>query len=430
MAFAKDLTGQKFGRLIVLERRGKDKHRNALWLCKCQCGNEKEIKTICLKNGDTKSCGCLNLERIQEMGRNNWAGHEEINGHYWSEIRKSARERNLDFNIDMETAWNIFLSQNKQCALSGQKLFFAKSHQKNVQTASLDRINSNLGYSTDNIQWLHKDINISKSTLEQNEFIDLCDKVIFFSENKKPKYTDEIRLKKQEKLQRYYRFNHHEILPKRCFPNDIIGKKFGRYTILEKINKKYLCLCECGAKKEVYFSHLKNNEIVSCGCYFKEMDQNQYSQWKGFGEISGSYWYSIMNGAKRRNINFELTLKSTWDQFIKQDHRCALTGEKIYFARNYKRKSLQQTASLDRINSNLGYQIDNIQWIHKKINTIKRDYEEKHFLQICRMVANHNKQTTEKIRSLLKLKYLNYQLKTISAYGNRRAKCALTAVTE
>ena len=62
-----DLTGMKFGRLTVIERAGSDKHRNALWLCKCECGNEKIIIGNNLKKGNTMSCGCLASEKTKEQ---------------------------------------------------------------------------------------------------------------------------------------------------------------------------------------------------------------------------------------------------------------------------------------------------------------------------------------------------------------------------
>jgi hypothetical protein len=58
----KDLTGQKFGRLIVVKRAGTDNHRNSTWLCKCVCDNEVIVNRCNLKSGNTKSCGCLNKE--------------------------------------------------------------------------------------------------------------------------------------------------------------------------------------------------------------------------------------------------------------------------------------------------------------------------------------------------------------------------------
>jgi len=61
-----DLTGQTFERLYVIKRVENNKHGNAQWLCKCSC-EDKNIKIICgssLKDGSTKSCGCLKKEKV------------------------------------------------------------------------------------------------------------------------------------------------------------------------------------------------------------------------------------------------------------------------------------------------------------------------------------------------------------------------------
>lgn len=58
MSALKDLTGQQFGRLVVLRRNGSDKHKNAMWLCRCDCGNECNVVGASLWRGDTRSCGC------------------------------------------------------------------------------------------------------------------------------------------------------------------------------------------------------------------------------------------------------------------------------------------------------------------------------------------------------------------------------------
>lgn len=54
-----DLTGKKFGRLTVTRRNGSDKRKRAMWLCKCGCGNKITVRGTDLTNGKTKSCGCL-----------------------------------------------------------------------------------------------------------------------------------------------------------------------------------------------------------------------------------------------------------------------------------------------------------------------------------------------------------------------------------
>jgi len=65
-----DLTGQKFGRLTVLEDVGRNKHGQVLWKCLCECGNIVDVLAGSLQSVETQSCGCLQKERIS--GENNW----------------------------------------------------------------------------------------------------------------------------------------------------------------------------------------------------------------------------------------------------------------------------------------------------------------------------------------------------------------------
>lgn len=58
-----DMTGKKFGRLTVIRRDGHSPNTTlAAWLCRCECGTEKKIVGSTLRNGATKSCGCLRRE--------------------------------------------------------------------------------------------------------------------------------------------------------------------------------------------------------------------------------------------------------------------------------------------------------------------------------------------------------------------------------
>lgn len=61
-----DLTGMKFGRLTVIKRVENNKWGNHQYLCKCECGNEKIIRSGNLKSGDIKSCGCLAKEKASK----------------------------------------------------------------------------------------------------------------------------------------------------------------------------------------------------------------------------------------------------------------------------------------------------------------------------------------------------------------------------
>lgn len=70
-----DLTGQKFGRLTVIER-APDSFtpkglRVVMWRCRCDCGNEKNVSSACLRNKTTKSCGCHKREKQSKRQLNN-----------------------------------------------------------------------------------------------------------------------------------------------------------------------------------------------------------------------------------------------------------------------------------------------------------------------------------------------------------------------
>lgn len=59
---ADNLIGQKFNKLLVIERSGSDNRGQAVWTCKCDCGNYTKVITSKLKNNNTKSCGCWKVE--------------------------------------------------------------------------------------------------------------------------------------------------------------------------------------------------------------------------------------------------------------------------------------------------------------------------------------------------------------------------------
>lgn len=61
-----DLSGQRFGRLVVLDRSESDARGNAMWRCICDCGTERITMGKSLRQGGVQSCGCLSKERARE----------------------------------------------------------------------------------------------------------------------------------------------------------------------------------------------------------------------------------------------------------------------------------------------------------------------------------------------------------------------------
>jgi len=86
----KDLTGMRFGRLMVLHFAGTNKYNQALWLCKCDCtGKEKIIPSRNLNDGGTKSCGCFRKEKCKTHPNSKTHGLKKHRLYYtWSSMMK------------------------------------------------------------------------------------------------------------------------------------------------------------------------------------------------------------------------------------------------------------------------------------------------------------------------------------------------------
>ncbi len=173
------ITNKRFGNLIVIGRTYNEKYKTWDSICVCDCGRECIRFTSQLLANDSKSCGIKGCKYHDQYHINsgklnyNFTGYEKISGQLWSTIKCGAKKRNIDFEIDIEYVWNVFLKQNKKCALSGVDIYFSRTS-KSERTASLDRINSKKGYVKGNIQWVHKIINIMKRDLSDKDFINWC----------------------------------------------------------------------------------------------------------------------------------------------------------------------------------------------------------------------------------------------------------------
>jgi len=186
----KDLTGQKINSWTVLERIGVAKNsRTPLWLCKCDCGKELEVRASNLHTGKSTCCGKCNI-------------YEEISLTKWSQIKKGAEYRNIEFNITIEEAWDLYLKQDKKCALTGIEIFlYIEKVKGKAITASLDRIDSNKGYSKENCQWVHKTVNGSKGKFNNKQFISLCHKIANMNKNTNEDWEN-VDMKKSNKIRK------------------------------------------------------------------------------------------------------------------------------------------------------------------------------------------------------------------------------------
>jgi hypothetical protein len=174
MPIETSIQGQKFGKLTAVQRVFKHP-RIVHYLCRCDCGKETTVKKQHLQNGNTKSCGCNHLKRGSQ--HRDWKGYGEISADFLGIIRRNAEVRNIDFNLTIELLWSLFLKQERRCAYSNVELKFPSSGKVHDGTASLDRIDNEKGYLPNNVQWVHKDINLMKRALTEKNFLDFIEKI-------------------------------------------------------------------------------------------------------------------------------------------------------------------------------------------------------------------------------------------------------------
>lgn len=150
------------------------------------CSKEIEYKTIKLynqgvrRNSICKSCRTTNANKSPhrlQNGENNpfWRGYKDVPASwftkYFSGTGKSRRKRSGD--ITVEDVYHLWIKQDKKCALTKLPIDFKNKPGYGI-TCSLDRIDSDKEYTIDNVQLVHKDVNLMKNYFNQDYFIQIC----------------------------------------------------------------------------------------------------------------------------------------------------------------------------------------------------------------------------------------------------------------
>ena len=184
----------------------------------------------------------------------------------------------------------------------------------------------------------------------------------------------------------------HRIKPKK----DRSGQRFGSWLLLNvsgvkrlsnKINDKhtviwiYSCLCDCGKTFEVGWPDISSGRSTKCAdCNIAEVlfnsqkgvsnFKNKNPNYRGTKDIPHVFFSRAKANAEIRNLEFKITIEDMQNQWDKQNGFCYYTGHplKFYLSKNIdKRECLSFKASLDRIDSRIGYTIENIVWTGKTV---------------------------------------------------------------
>lgn len=366
----KDLIGQRFGKLVVIERAENTKECRAQWLCKCDCGKTKIIKGKYLLNGDTKSCGCIKHAepKIKKITVGMKIGRLTV-------IKKTKKTvKGLpQWLCQCDCGKQIVIPETslknervKSCGCSRKALYIKQGD----VFGKLTVIKFNGLTKSKNKRYLCKCECGQTKTIAGSKLINgqtiSCGKCIKWTKNKEIKQGDTFgKLTAIKRVRCTYTGKDRHIIKRwkcqcRCGNTKIVserallngdikscgcaknngatlkqiehGTRFGHLTVIKslgmvekttrnnKVRKEHrvLCQCDCGKTKEVSLRGLVAGSTKSCGCRIF----NQYKKGRSgkiVTEIDNSFEYKKAGVTRIRRIfkNSEFLLPNNSDPFYK-----------------------------------------------------------------------------------------------------------------
>jgi len=176
-----DLTGQRFGKLVVKKQLEKRGNRGQIrWECICDCGNKHITSGESIRSGKSKSCGCNRLTPPNKEKDREIAIWKQL---YKSTIEKRSKKKGYKSDISFKYFKEISLQKCFYCGLepsnfaTDRNSVGKKTSDTLIKYNGIDRIDSRNGYKRDNSVACCKFCNTAKNTMTQIEFYQFINRV-------------------------------------------------------------------------------------------------------------------------------------------------------------------------------------------------------------------------------------------------------------
>ncbi len=177
-----DLKNKRFGRLVVLEEKGRTKWGDILWLCQCDCGNMRIIQACSLANGTTRSCKCLQREKTRKLGKASAFSFGEASFNcVFARYRRHAKTSDRKFTLSKEQFRELVKQNCYYCGQEPNQIYKSQNQTGEYIYNGLDRIDNTKGYIVDNVVPCCGVCNWMKRDLSQIEFLSHVDQITKYS---------------------------------------------------------------------------------------------------------------------------------------------------------------------------------------------------------------------------------------------------------